>query len=84
MKKFNIDKRKISLSSQVCTGKIAREMALEKIKQKPYPEDKIKEDLDYVLKKIELSKTAYNFISTAGGFIIMQNYGVCSGISAKR
>lgn len=55
MKKFNIDKRKVSFSAEIHSGKINRKEALEKLHKQPYPDDKIKEDKDYVLKRLDLS-----------------------------
>lgn len=55
MKKFNIDKRKVSLSAQARSGKMSRGDALEKLNEQPYPDDKIKKDMDYVLERLGLS-----------------------------
>ena len=57
--KFNIDKRKVSLSGPVRTGKLSRELALKEIALKPNLDESLTE---YVLKKIELSYEEYNLI----------------------
>ena len=76
VKKFSIDKRKVSLSALVRTGKMIREEALEEISEKPYPDDKTKEDMDYVLKKLGLSKEVFEEImsSPAKSFLDYQTY----------
>jgi N-acetyl sugar amidotransferase len=53
--KFNIDKRKITLSAQVLSGEISREQALEDIKHPPFPQEQLKRDKDFVLKKLDFS-----------------------------
>ena len=62
MKKFNIDKRKVSLSAQVRSGIISRQVALEKIKNVPYPDYKIQSDKDYILKKLDLNEIEFEKI----------------------
>ena len=61
-KKFNIDKRKMHLSSLICAGELSRTKALEILKEEPYSIDLQKEDLDYVLKKFRLSKEEFDQI----------------------
>jgi hypothetical protein len=52
--KFTIDKRKLHLSNEICTGEITREQALETLKSIPYPsEQDLKEDTIYFLKKMK-------------------------------
>lgn len=60
--KFNIDKRKVSLSAQVRTGKITRDKALEIINDEYYPEEKIKEDKEFVLNKLGISNEEFDGI----------------------
>ena len=62
VKKFNIDKRKISLSACIRTGKITREEALKQIKNDTYPKDKINEDMEVVLTKLGLSNEEFENI----------------------
>lgn len=52
-RKFNIDKRKLHYSAKIRSGQISRNKALEIIKTDPY--DGGFEDLDYCLKKLDLS-----------------------------
>ena len=62
-KKFNIDKRIVHYSALIRSGQMNREEALNKLKNEPpYPEDKIKEDKDYVIKKLGLSKEEFEKI----------------------
>jgi N-acetyl sugar amidotransferase len=62
-KKFNIDKRIVHYSALIRSGQMNREEALYKLKnESPYPEDKIKEDKDYVIKKLGLSKEEFEKI----------------------
>ncbi|MEZ5173511.1 MAG: hypothetical protein R2850_08385 [Bacteroidia bacterium] len=58
--KFNIDKRIITYSAQVLSGKISREDAKNIIKEKPYKQELIEEETSYVLKKLGLKKTEFN------------------------
>lgn len=53
--KFNMDYRRATYSSQICLHQITREEALEKIKEKPYDEEKVKEDKKYIAKKYGIS-----------------------------
>ncbi len=61
-KKFGIDKRIITLSAQVLSGEISREIALEKVKHPPYDPDQMERDKDYIIKKLDLSKEEYDKI----------------------
>jgi len=53
--KFNIDKRKISLSAQVLSGQITRDQALQELQTPPYAPDELEIDKTYTLKKLDLS-----------------------------
>lgn len=57
--KFNIDKRIITYSAQILSDKITRNEALDIIKNKPYDENLIKEDTNYVLKKLSISNEEF-------------------------
>lgn len=61
-RKFGIDKRIITLSAQVLTGQITREKALEELKKAPHDLDQMERDKEYVLKKINMSKTEFDII----------------------
>lgn len=51
--KFNIDKRRLHLSTLIISGQMTRDAALELIKQIPYPsESALRDDIDYFLKKM--------------------------------
>jgi N-acetyl sugar amidotransferase len=60
--KFNIDKRKITLSAQILSGVISRDEALKKLKEPPYPKENITRDTDYIIKKLSLSKREFGNI----------------------
>lgn len=62
-KKFGIDKRRAHLSTLICSGQITREEALEEMKENPYPDERImKEDREYVIKKLGLSEEKFEKI----------------------
>lgn len=50
-KKFGIDKRRIEFSALIRSGQKTREEALADIAESPYPEEKIREDKQYFIKK---------------------------------
>lgn len=52
-RKFNVDKRKLHLSTLVISGQMSRDDALEGLKGIPYPNSRnLEEDIDYFLKKM--------------------------------
>ena len=53
-KKFNIDYRKATLSTKICTGEITRAEALRRLAQATYDEATIASDINYVCKKLGL------------------------------
>ena len=53
-KKFNMDYRRATYSSQIVTGQITRETALEKLKKLPYSPEKIQTDKKYIAKKYNI------------------------------
>ncbi len=59
-KKFNIDKRILSLSASIRSGAITREEALNKIKNSSYPLNQ--EIVDYTIKKLGLTKEEFDDI----------------------
>jgi N-acetyl sugar amidotransferase len=63
--KFNIDKRKGHLSSLIVSNQISREKALEELKKEICPANLLKEDLDYTIKKFEISNVDFNQIMQA-------------------
>lgn len=51
--KFGVDKRRLHLSSLICSGQMRREHAKELLAQSPYPEpDDLQADIDYFIKKM--------------------------------
>lgn len=58
--KFNIDKRKITLSAQVLSGEINRNEGLTEISRKPYNDHEMNQMIDYVLKKLDLSNEQFH------------------------
>ncbi|AFN75908.1 N-acetyl sugar amidotransferase [Melioribacter roseus P3M-2] len=64
-KKFGIDKRKITYSSQVLSGEISRDEALNRVAKLPYNEEEIKKDLDYILNKLNFSHDEFQQIWNA-------------------
>lgn len=61
-KKFGIDKRKAHLSSLICSGQMSREEALNEMKKALYDPDELRRDMDYILKKWELSQEEFDQI----------------------
>lgn len=55
LEKFGFDKRKAHFSSLILTGQMSRKEALEKLKQKPYDQDTINQDYEYIASKLDLS-----------------------------
>lgn len=62
-KKFGIDKRKRELSARVRMGKVKREEALQKLKDKPYQFDQ--EIVDYTISKLGLTQKEFAKILSA-------------------
>ncbi|MDY0094489.1 MAG: N-acetyl sugar amidotransferase [Candidatus Vecturithrix sp.] len=60
--KFGFDKRKAHLSSLICSGQVTREQALTLLQEELYPASRLKEDMDYVVKKFGLSLQEFDTI----------------------
>lgn len=60
--KFGIDKRKAHLSTLIFSGQVTKEQALQQLMEPVYPEALLREDLDFVKKKLNLSSTAFDEI----------------------
>jgi len=58
-RKFNVDKRKAHFATLINSGIMTREEALLELKKPPYPEDLLKKDYDYVIKKLEMSSEEF-------------------------
>ncbi len=54
--KFGYDKRRVHMSSLICSGEMKRVEALEELTKPPYPPALQKDDTDYVLKKFNLTE----------------------------
>jgi len=62
--KFGIDKRKAHLSNLICSRQITKEEALNELEQPMYSKEQCEEDMEFVLKKLELSELDFeNYIS---------------------
>lgn len=59
IKKFGYDKRRCHFSSLILTGQLKRDEALEILKKPPYDEKQAMEDLEYVAKKMGLTKNEF-------------------------
>jgi N-acetyl sugar amidotransferase len=64
-KKFGFDKRKAHFSSQIWAGHMTREEALHDLSQEYYDPVILKEDIDFVKKKLKISDREFNHIMTA-------------------
>lgn len=62
LKKFGYDKRKSYFSNLILTGQMTREEALEKLADSPYCEDTMQEDLEYIAKKLGITKGEFEEI----------------------
>ncbi|MCA1031314.1 N-acetyl sugar amidotransferase [Bacillus timonensis] len=61
-KKFGYDKRKSYLSNMILTDQMTRDEALEKLAQPPYSEDTMQDDLEYIAKKLGITKYEFEQI----------------------
>jgi N-acetyl sugar amidotransferase len=60
--KFNLDYRRATFSTQICTGEMKREDALKELNEKPYSQEKINIEIDYVSKKLGIEKNEFSDI----------------------
>lgn len=61
-RKFGFDKRKMHLSSLICSGEVTRAEACEELKKEPYPVELQEEDKAYVIKKFGLTEAEFEEI----------------------
>lgn len=61
-RKFNIDKRRAHYSNLVLSGQLTRERALAMMEEPVYPEEGLKADRAYVIKKLGLSEQEFDGI----------------------
>jgi N-acetyl sugar amidotransferase len=59
VRKFGYDKRRMHLSSLICSGEITRTEAIIELKNEPYPVELQKEDREYVIKKFGITDTEF-------------------------
>lgn len=63
--KFNLDYRRATLSSQICSGSVTREDALKRLEELPYNISQVKKDKDYVSKKFGITLEEFESILNA-------------------
>lgn len=61
-RKFGYDKRKCYYSNLILTGQMTREEALTKIYENPYDERTMQEDMEYIAKKLDITKKEFEDI----------------------
>lgn len=59
-KKFNIDYRRATLSTQICAGTVNREEALKLLENKAYNQEKINDEIQDICNKLEISAKEFN------------------------
>jgi len=60
--KFGIDYRRARFSSEICSGQLTRETAVEKLRIKPYDEANIAQETQYIVKKLGISMREFEQI----------------------
>jgi N-acetyl sugar amidotransferase len=63
-KRFGYDKRRAHLSSLILSGQISRSNALEEINKEPYNDKELNEDINFVVKKLGMTKSEFETIMT--------------------
>jgi N-acetyl sugar amidotransferase len=63
--KFGYDKRRMHLSTLVCSGQMSRNEALEEIATPPYPPEWVEPDKAFVVKKLGISREEFDAIMAA-------------------
>lgn len=61
-RKFGFDKRRAHLSTLVCSGEITRDAALAEMDKDPYAQNSLREDREFVLKKLGLTSDQFDEI----------------------
>jgi len=61
-RKFGADKRRAHLSTLVCSGEMSRDEALETIKEPICPPELLREDKDFVIKKLGITESEFDKI----------------------
>ena len=62
VKKFNIDYRRATYSSQICAGSVDRMEALEGLKLQPYHDERVEQEIKYIAKKLDFSEAEFKEI----------------------
>ena len=63
--KFGYDKRRMHLSTLICSGQITRDEALKEISAPPYPPEWVEPDTAFVIKKLGISRQEFDSIMAA-------------------
>jgi len=62
VKKFNLDYRRATLSSQICVDSVTRDEALEILKTPSYNENTVEKEMEYISKKLGVSLAEFKSI----------------------
>jgi N-acetyl sugar amidotransferase len=57
--KFHIDKRQFHYSTLICSGQMTRNEAIEEMKKPAYSTQLLKDDLEYVMKKLDFTNESF-------------------------
>ena len=84
-KKFGYDKRKPHLSSQILSGERSRNEAIMELKTPMYRENKLRESLEYIGKKLEFKYEELNQIINSDGnhYTMFSNWDKYHGFAKK-
>jgi N-acetyl sugar amidotransferase len=63
--KFNLDYRRATLSTHICTGEVTREAALQELQKISYNAENIKYDIEYICKKLNITPEDFESILRA-------------------
>ena len=63
--KFNLDYRRATLSSQICSGEVTREYAMEQLKKNSYEIDNLEFEKEYISKKLGITTEEFEKIINA-------------------
>lgn len=61
-RKFGFDKRRAHLSTLICSNQLTREEALQEIQNDPYPENMLNDDIQFLIKKFNLTEEEFKAI----------------------
>lgn len=61
-KKFNYDKRIPHLSSLILSNQMTRDKAIELVSKNPYNDQELSDDIEYIIKKLQISKDEFDSI----------------------